>query len=350
MSMALRILGGLMDSEMRQQPSVLSDLATRWHTLDIPRADLKRAARAGMMLVARGSSDNAAIFGRYVFESDLGVLPALAAPSIWTRYARPASVGGRLIIALSQSGKTPEVEQLLRMARNEDGTCVAITNDAKSPLAAAADLVIPLEAGLEQAVPATKTFSAQVTALALLAATLAGTAGPRVEQTLEMCDRLREILSDPEPAREMAHVIAAARAVVFVGSGFLFPIACESALKLVETTSIPALAYSANDFLHGPTAVASPDIPVIVLSGPGPTHVDAMKAADAASERGAPVLWVPTTEESAQTADRNIGLTDPEPLTVLTYAVRAQQLALETSRTLGLDPDQPNGLKKVTLT
>lgn len=343
-------LGTTMASEMAEQPRVLRELVARREQLQaLVRAAVPRTP-AGVVLLARGTSDNAAVYGRYLLEAALGVPVGLAAPSLWTRYERHADLGGHLLVALSQSGRTPEIEHVVRLARATGATAVAITNEEDSPLALASDAVLALGAGNERAVPATKTFTAQLAAMALLAGALDRRDGDKLA-ALDAIPSLQErLLGDGECVRPVVERLVTARAVVTVGSGYLFAVALEAALKLLETTSLPVLAYSASDFLHGPIAVAGPDVPVVCFAADGPVQRDAEAVAAAAAERGAPVVWV--APELAADAVEHVPVPGeaPEEIVGLLHAIRAQQLALEASRALGCDPDAPRGLRKVTPT
>jgi glutamine---fructose-6-phosphate transaminase (isomerizing) len=164
--------GRVMAAEMAEQPAVLRDLQRRGDEVAEALAPLAGRALAGVVIIARGSSDHAAIYGRYLLELAARRPVTLAAPSLFTRYRAETDYAGYLAVAVSQSGHTPEIVDVLRSVRDAGATTVAVTNDAGSPLAGAADAVIPLGAGDERAVPATKTFTAQLGAFAQLAAAL----------------------------------------------------------------------------------------------------------------------------------------------------------------------------------
>jgi glutamine---fructose-6-phosphate transaminase (isomerizing) len=342
-------LGAVMAEEMGQQPDVLRRLVAQRPAIEAVLRAAAPSRPAGISLLARGTSDHAAIYGRYLLEAATGVSVSLVAPSLWTRYERHADLSGHLLIALSQSGRTPEIERVVRLARAGGATVLAITNEDDSPLALAAQHVVALHAGLERAVPATKTFTAQLAAIALVAGALAP--GLQELDALAQVPALQEqLLDDAERVAPLAERLVAARAVVTVGSGFLYAVALESALKLLETTSLPVLAYSASDFVHGPIAVAGPDVPVVCFATDGPVHADVSAAVAAAAERGAPVAWVAPRPAVARAEHVPVPGEVPEEIVGLLHAIRAQQLALEASRALGVDPDAPRGLRKVTPT
>ncbi|MDQ3661104.1 MAG: SIS domain-containing protein, partial [Actinomycetota bacterium] len=260
--------GELMAMEMRQQPEVLSGLVAR-------RPALLQELRAGIpskipgiILVARGSSDHAAIFGRYILELATGLPVALAAPSLHTLYDTSPRCEGFLAVGVSQSGRTPEIVTVLERLVAGGAHAVVVTNEPDSPLGRAASVMIALGAGEERAVPATKTFTAQLTAFAFIAEAL-GTVPWSNKDWNTLSNVARQILDDPEPAAAVAKDIGGSVGLLTVGRGFMFPIALEAALKLKETTSVLAEGYSAADLRHGPFAVVQRDFPVLSISVAG---------------------------------------------------------------------------------
>jgi glutamine---fructose-6-phosphate transaminase (isomerizing) len=327
-----------MEADMRAQPQVLRALAAQ------PRPDLGPPP-AGIVIVARGSSDYAAIFGRYLLEAATGRPIALAAPSLQTLYGVEPRVDGWLAVGISQSGRTPEIRTVLDSYGRAGARTLAITNDPDSPLARSADCALALAAGDEEAVPATKTFTAQLAALALVAEAL----GPvpwtdsdwhRVPAAVE------ELLGDLRPAERAAAQLDRADELVALGRGYLMPIALEAALKLREAARLRAEGWSAADFRHGPVTVAGAGLPVLAVSAAGPAAADVDELAGELSANGATVLRLADDPN----ADLPYAGDLPEPLRALPAAVRAQQLALAVARRRGLDPDSPPGLRKVTPT
>ncbi|MFE0463427.1 SIS domain-containing protein [Kitasatospora sp. NPDC058965] len=339
-------LGARMHAEMAQQPAVLAGLVHRWPELTAQVAALTEgAAPFGVAFLARGSSDHAALLGRYAVELYTGLPTCLVAPSLTTAYRRePKGFANWLLVALSQSGRTPEIVDLARRYAAAGARVIAVTNDAGSDLAAAAHLSIALEAGPELAVPATKTVTAQLLAVLAIASGLPGS-GLTQSQLLGLPAAVAQVLDDPEPARHAAPLLAAADRLAVVGRGACYPAALEGALKLQETTGLMAHGFSTADFRHGPIADCGPAAPALLLAGSGPADPDTVAVGDALRDRGAPVLVAGTAP----------GADLPWPATgtlaeCVPAVVRAQQLALATARRLGLDPDRPRGLNKVTMT
>jgi glutamine---fructose-6-phosphate transaminase (isomerizing) len=337
--------GERMAAEMAQQPDVLAGLGRRRDQLVERVRGALPERPAGVALLARGSSDHAAVYGRYILEQASGRPVALAAPSLYTVYGAETDYSSWIVVAVSQSGRTPEIVTVLDHMR-EGGACtVAVTNEADSPLAGAADALLDLSAGEELAVPATKTFTAQVAAFAILAEAL----GP-VPWAPEAWERLpgavSTILADADAARAAAARIGDARGLISVARGYLFCVALECALKLKETTAILAEGYSAADFRHGPIAVVEQGLPVVTFAVAGPAFDDVEQLAGEVRERGGQVIAVADTPD----ADLPLPADVPEALAAIPAAVRAQQLAWALALARGIDPDAPFALRKVTPT
>jgi glucosamine--fructose-6-phosphate aminotransferase (isomerizing) len=336
--------GERMAAEMAEQPAVLARLAAR-------REELVGRVRAvlppeltGIVLVARGSSDHAAVYGRYVLEAAARRPVALAAPSLHTLYGVGTDYRGYLAVGVSQSGRTPEVVSVLRAARAGGARTVAVTNQADSPLARAADALVDLGAGEERAVPATKTFTAQVAALAVVAEAL-GPVPWDPEAWPGVARAVGRVLADPGPAARVAEELAGADGLLTVARGYLFCVALEAALKVREAGGMPAQGYSAADLRHGPVAAVEPGVPVVGFVSPGPAAADVEDLLAALGRRGARVLRA-GVDGGALPVPAGV----PEPLLPIPMAVRAQQVARGVGLRRGLDPDAPPGLTKVTLT
>jgi glucosamine--fructose-6-phosphate aminotransferase (isomerizing) len=331
-----------MAADMAGQAAVLEAMAERRAEIV---SSLRGLRRDCIVIVARGSSDYAAIFARYLLEAATGRPVALAAPSLQTLYGLEPQLAGWLAVGISQSGRTPEIATVLARYRRAGAQTVAITNEADSPLAAGASARIPLGAGAERAVPATKTFTAQLAAAALLAEAL----GPvpwgdgdweRLPGVVE------ETLADYTPAERAAAVLEEAQELVAVGRGYLMCVALEAALKLREATGMRAEGWSAADFRHGPVTVARGDLPLLAVTASGPAAGDVEELAARLERDGTPVLRL--ADHPDATLPYPGGL--PEPLCALPATVRGQQLALAVALRRGLDPDEPPGLRKITPT
>jgi glucosamine--fructose-6-phosphate aminotransferase (isomerizing) len=331
-----------MEQDMAAQPTVLGALAARREEI---LQSLAGPAPTGIVIVARGSSDHAGIFGRYLLEAATGLPVALAAPSLQTLYGVRPRIDGWLAVGVSQSGRTPEIATVLERYVEGGARAVAVTNDPDSPLARGAAVHVALGAGEELAVPATKTFTAQLAAMALMAEALG-----RVPFGTEDWERLPrvvdELLGDPSPADRAAAQLQGADELACIGRGYLMCVALEAALKLREAAGLRAEGWSAADFRHGPLTVSGPALPTLAVSARGPAAMDVIELAEQLARAGAPVLQM--SDDPAVAIPFPGGLA--EPLAAIPATVRAQQLALALARRRGVDPDRPPGLVKVTPT
>ena len=300
-----------------------------------------------MLLVARGSSDNAAIYGRYLLETAAGVPAALAAPSVATHYGARLDLSDTLVVAVSQSGETTEIVQTQAWAASCGAATVAVTNGAGSTLATEADLALVTRAGPELAVPATKTYLTQLVAMAVLAD---GLGGAVAEALSAVPDAVSSLLS--VDVTSAARALAEADDVVVSGRGLLMGTALETALKLEETCLQPVRGYSYADLRHGPISVVTSGVlAVLVAAADGPLAAPMVELADDLQSRGARILGIGGTEPFRARCDVHLEAGPlPEIVTPLTAIVPAQLMIERLARDLGLDPDQPRGLAKVTRT
>ncbi len=347
-----------MRAEIAQQPAALRA------TLDslLPRSGevgaLARDCRQ-VLFIARGTSDNAAVYGGYLLQAHAGMLATLASPSIATEYHSRLDLSGVLAVALSQSGETAEIVETLAWAGDCGARTVAITNGAGSALARAADLAFVTLAGPEHAVPATKTFTTQLAALAVLAIGLGAGLDPgllraapdEIERMLagDLDSALEPIVA--ELAGESFHRASTA-GVVVSGRGHAYAAALELALKLKEACYLHAMGLSWADLLHGPIAVVDAATPAIIVaadSGPAlPGSIELARRVVAAGARAYAIGGGPGLAAASSLAVP--GPVMPEWLAPLGLIVPGQLLTEALSRRLGIDPDSPRGLSKVTQT
>ena len=346
--------GELMSAEMAEQPDVLAQVTARAPA----DAEAVRAVvpdpLAGVVFLARGSSDNAAVFGRYLAELRAGRPAGLAAPSLYTRYHATVDWRGYLVVALSQSGATPEIISTCRAMRAGGAVVLGITNEPESPLGDAVDLLLSTDAGRERAVPATKTVTAQLAVLvtvtsALRAGAAAGTAGAAEGAGAAggaadggaldgLPGAVAGVLGDPGPVERLADRWRALDRLVVAGRGLAYAAALETALKVKETTGILAEGISTADLLHGPIAAVYAGAPVLLVDGGGPadTDLDELRALLGSRRAQAASLPVPPAL--------------PEAVHVIAAITRGQQLARELARARHVNPDAPAHLSKVTAT
>ncbi len=340
-----------MRTEIGQQPAALRA------TLD---ALLPRAAEAGqlaagcrqVLLIARGTSDNAAVYGSYLLQAHAGMLATLASPSIATEYRSRLDLSGVLAVALSQSGQTGEIVETLAWARDCGARTLAITNGAGSALAGVADLALVTLAGPEHAVPATKTFTTQLAALAVLAIGLG--AGLDAGQLRAVPDEIERMLATGLDAAldPIVTELATAQGVVVSGRGMAYAAALELALKLKEACYLHAMGLSWADLLHGPIAVVDAATPAILLAADsGPALSGTIELARRVVAAGARAYAIGGGPGLAAASSRAVpGLPLPEWLAPFGLIVPGQLLTEALSRRLGIDPDSPRGLSKITQT
>ncbi|MBI5201928.1 MAG: SIS domain-containing protein [Elusimicrobia bacterium] len=329
-----------MRSEILEQPDVLARVLSK-EAVRARRigAQLRRLKAPVAVLAARGSSDHAAVVAKYLIEWAAGVPVALAAPSLATLYKTKLALERSLVVGVSQSGKSPDVVEYVRLARAQGAFTVGVTNDPKSPLAKASAETLLCHAGPEKSVAATKTFTAQVACLALLAAEWAeGARASALERGLkEAPAKLRRLLTGSELPDEWAHRLAAAERCVVLARGFAYPAALEAALKLKESAGLPCEGASAADYLHGPIAAAGPGLAALLFAPKGPGRSTVTRVAAQLKAAGADLLWADAAGW-------------PEPLCGLPLVAQAQQAAYRLALLKGRDPDEPPRLRKVTTT
>lgn len=331
----------LMAGDMAGQPAAISRLLGRRPAVIGDLRQVTPAPLRGVALVGRGSSGHAAAFGRHLLETVSG-LPVLTVPPTVLTGPRPGSYAGFLAIGISQSGESPDVASALSALRRAGARTVALTAHAPSSLGHEADLTLDLATGEEAAVPATKTFTAALCLLLLVAEAL-GSVSWSLEELERLPEALRDVLADSDPAKGAAIRLGGHDRWGCVGHGLFAPIAAEAALKLEEVVRVVADHHSSASFRHGPIATAGPHRPVLAIAGGAGDPTPAL--ADDLRRRGSPVLLV------GPGPDVDVGLPVlPEPLVAVVGAVRAQQLALALAGRRRIDPDHPPGLTKVTRT
>ena len=342
--------GALLLSEIREQPLALERLL---ENADAFRDAAAHAARQPLVrMVGHGSSDNAASYGVYAF----GLLPAWTALrdsiSLSVYYGAEVDLSGSTVVALSQSGRTPDVLDYVRRARRRGAFTIAITNDPASTLAEEVDAVLPIGAGPEHAVAATKTYTGQLAALALLAGYAAGR-GPEVADAIRhTAAQLHDLLPTVEQGvAELAVSLAFVGRMFVIGRGPEFATAREISLKLLETCRVAAEPLTATDLMHGPVAALDGLFPVWTIASDDETLQAVRDAAVRARAAGATVIASGTAAEAIEGAAFTVPVPKP-PLALLSPLLSVapgQLLAWALAQAKGLDPDRPVGLSKITL-
>lgn len=310
-----------------------------------------------VLIAARGSSDNAATYARYVFEAYTGLPVSLAAPSLFTLYRRQPDLKKAWVIGISQSGRSEDIVEVVREGRRQGALTLALTNAPDSPLAQAAAEVLPFNVGAELSVAATKTYTAELILIAMLAAELSDDNGLRhgldrvpasIEKALQLEERLKT-LANQETYKTARHCLT-------LGRGYNFATALEIALKLKETSYFFAAPYSTADFLHGPFALAEQSLPAIVVGANGPAIPGLLELGHKLLELGVELMTIgddqgllnlPASKDAAFPLDL-MGI--PEALSPIVGVVPGQLFALHLALARGHNPDEPRGLNKITST
>ena len=343
--------GAALIDEIREQPEALRRLLGHEAEFAAVAAAARSSNRTLIRLVAHGSSDNAASYGVYAF----GLLPGWTALrdsiSLTVYSGAKLDLTGSCVLALSQSGRTPDVIAYVEQARAGGAFTVAVTNDPDSELARAAEAVLPLAAGPERSVAATKTYTNTVAALALLAAHAAGRGQEFADGITRVADQADRVLPELEPlASELAVSFAFVGRMFVIGRGTEFATAREVALKLLETCRVAAEPMTATAFAHGPIAALDALFPVWAIASRN-QNVSVVK--DAVARARAAGSAVVACGDAANEVDASFRLLTPEPplplLSPLLSVLPGQLFAWALARAKGFDPDRPQRLEKVTL-
>ncbi len=338
--------------EIHEQPAVLRRLLDEEEATAQALADLVRGRGIDhVVIAARGTSDNAGRYAQYVLGAMNGLSVGLAAPSLFTIYQRPPRFGNALVLGISQSGQSPDIVAVLAEARRQGAPTAVLTNRPDSPLAAQGDVVLNLRAGDERAVAATKTYTAELAAVALLSVALGGAAETRAA-LWAMPDAVAETLAMNETIAAVAPRYRYMARCVVIGRGYNYATAFETALKLKELTYTLVEPYSSADFLHGPLAMLEPGFPVIVIAPSGLMAGEAVGFTRTLRERQAEVIAISDDADVLAAARVPLALpaTAPEWLSPLTAIVPGQLLALHLAHTRDFDIDAPRAIRKVTET
>jgi len=334
----------LLERELREQPAALARLLERQSAhADELGALLRRDDVRYLLIASRGSSSNAARYAQYLLGRASRVPVAFATPSLYTLYEQPPRLEGGLVVGISQSGESPDVLAVVDEARRQGRPTIALTNVPDSPLARAAEAVLPLEAGEERSVAATKTYLNSLGAIALLFAASTGDARARAE--LERMPATVEAQLERSLA-DAAAIDASIQGGTVVGRGINYGSAFEIALKIRELSGLLFEAWSAADLMHGPVAAIAPGWPVIAVAPSGPTLDSMQKVIEGLAARGARLLVIGEAHDAALRLVPGV----PEWLSPLVTVIPGQLVALRLAELRGGDVDQPHGLQKVTLT
>lgn len=339
--------------EIFEQPETLCRL------LDTQTARIEHIARTirqrnvdYVFLAARGSSDHAGLYAKYLWGT-LNQLPmALAAPSLFTVYGQPPALKNGLVVGISQSGQSPDIVGVVAEGRRQSAPTLAITNAPNSPLAQAAEFVIDIGAGTEEAVAATKTYTAQLLAVAAFSTALSGD-DDRMALLRSVPEMVRRVLALDETIERVAERYRYMERCVVLGRGYNYATAFEWSLKLKELAYVVAEPYSSADFQHGPIAIVGQGFPVLAVAPGGAVYADMLPLLRRlVSEHQAELLVISDEEEALALARTSLRLPMdiPEWLSPVVSIVPAQLFCYHLTRAKGYDTEAPRGLSKITLT
>jgi glucosamine--fructose-6-phosphate aminotransferase (isomerizing) len=339
--------------EIAEQAEVAARfLAAQANPIEAIAASLRARPVRGVMIAARGTSDHAALYAQYVLGIRHRLSVALGTPSIVSLYGVAPDLADTLVIGISQSGASPDIVAVIAAARAQGAPTVAITNEPGSPLADTADRTIDLGAGPERAVAATKTYTSELLAIAMLSAALGGDLVDRAALAAVPETLTRALALEPEIERIARDQAACTRAVI-IARGFEYATAREWALKLKELARVFADPYSSADFQHGPVALVEPGVPVLAVVRGGAPEADLVALLRRLREDiDAELMVVSDRSEALALATWPVALPDgtPEWLGPIVSIVPGQLHALHLTLARGLDPERPRHLRKVTRT
>jgi glutamine---fructose-6-phosphate transaminase (isomerizing) len=341
----------VMLAEILQQPIALERTIKREGRRIERFADsVKKRGIRLIVLVARGSSDNAALFGRYLLEISTGIPVSLAAPAVHTLYRARLDLRDALVIGISQSGEGADINLVLENTRRSGATTLAITNEAGSEMTRIADETFLIHAGRERSVAATKTYTGQLMIFHLLASALNGNKG--LAEIKRLPDLALRSLDLRPQVEEMVERYAFMEQCVVVGRGLNYANAYEFAIKLMETCYVVAERFSSADFLHGPIAMVERGFPAFLFAPPGKTLPGMKELLSRLTKLGAETVVISSENAALKSATRALRISErvSEMLSPIPYIIPAQLFAALLAKAKGLSPDRPRSLAKVTRT
>ena len=340
-------LGAIMASEIAETPKVFTAILNNMQAFDSVKNVLLEEKIQSVLILARGTSDNAAHYLKYLIETQIGLPVGLTSPSSVTVYNAELKYANTLIVAISQSGQSPDLVKFATAARQANAYVIAMTNDDKSPLATIAHNHFSLLAGPELAVAATKSYNAQLLISYLLVASWTG----KKVNGEQLISEATRIAGTADLVSKAVATASRDKEVVILGRGFAYPNAREAALKIQETCKISVQGLSTADYLHGPISALTPDTQVFIVA---PSHMPASSITEATTKirkTSSRIFWIgnggtPQGDDIVLAGSH----CDDEITCTLVDAMVLQRFALEFAVASGYDPDAPEGLSKVTLT
>jgi glucosamine--fructose-6-phosphate aminotransferase (isomerizing) len=337
--------------EIREQPQSLQRILDRQAAhIQKVAVEIQSQGIKTIFLAARGTSDHAGLYAKYQWGMHNALPVALAAPSMFSLYENPPNLKGALVVAISQSGESPDIISVVKEGKRQDVPTLAITNEASSPLAHACDMVVDLCAGPELAVAATKTYTAECLAIAMLSMAMAG---EPIDTLAQVPEWVQQVLLLEDTIHRIAERYRYMNQCVVIGRGYNYATAFEWALKLKELTYCVAAPYSSADFQHGPIAMVGQGFPVLAVMPSGAVFSDLfMLTKHLKQDYQVELLVISDQDTALSLADTALRLPVdiPEWLSPIISIVPAQLFCYYLTRTKGLDTEAPRSLHKVTKT
>jgi glucosamine--fructose-6-phosphate aminotransferase (isomerizing) len=340
-------------NEINEQPERLKSLlSSRRKTAEAIAKAIRARDIDYVFLAARGTSDNAARYANYLWGALNGLPIALATPSLFTYYQRPPRLNNALVMGISQSGQSPDIVSVLEEGRRQNCLTLAITNEPDSPLAKNADFLLDLQAGPEKAVAATKTYTNELLAIAMLSVGMSEDK-PQWKMLEKVPGWAKEALKQNKLIEQYAQRYRYMRQCVVLGRGYNYATAFEWALKLKELTYVEAEPYSSADFQHGPIAMVENSFPVMAVAPDGRVFDTMNKALmHLRNDFGAELVVISNNKDALALAQTPLSIPKdmPEWLTPLVSIIPAQLFAYHLTLAKGFDTERPRSIRKVTET
>lgn len=338
--------------EIHEQPTVIESLVSKPQDAIIALAEEIRSREIRhIFIAARGTSDNAGRYAKYLLGAHNRIVVSLATPSLFTIYKRPPDLKDCLVLGISQSGKSPDIVSVLKEGQQQGALTAAITNYPDSDLGQAAQIVLDLKAGEEISLAATKTYTAQLTTLAILSAAL-DPIGPYRKDLEKLPDQIRDVFEHEPLIDNLAERYRYMSHCVVIGRGYNYASAFEFSLKMKELSYTIAEPYSSADFLHGPVALVDRGFPAFIIAPDGKMNPEMKALIEKVQVRNAEVILISDQEDLLEAAGHKIPLPPkvPEWLSPITAIVPAQMFAMYLAHTRNFNVDEPRGLNKITET
>ena len=337
--------------EILEQPDIIENLVLNEakHLKNIC-SDLKGKFDY-ILIAARGTSDNAARYAQYLLGAHNNIQVALATPSLFTIYGAPPTLKNSLVLGISQSGQSPDIVSVLETAQKQGCPTICITNDESSPLANVSDFIIPLKAGNETAIAATKTYTSSLSALALFSCFL-NDDKLRLKDLQRLPEKISVTINNSLDNIEQTIRYRYMEHCVVIGRGFNYSTAFEISLKIKELTRVIAVPYSSADFRHGPIATVNQGFPIFIVAPSGKMFKHIIDFTGKLLDLGAELIVISDNQEILNRGKVifNLPVGVPEWLSPIISIIPGQLFARQLAIEKGYDSDNPEGLNKVTET